>query len=44
MEVDKMIVKWIVKCDSCGKEIDATQESFRETENGQYCEKCYEEN
>lgn len=38
-----MIKVWIVKCDVCGKEIDATKESFFETNEGQVCCDCYDE-
>lgn len=37
-----MIIKWRVKCDECGKIIDAIKETFRETDNGQFCEECYQ--
>ena len=36
-----MIKVWIVICDCCGREIDATKEIFNETEQGQICENCY---
>ena len=38
-----MIKTWIVICDECGKEINAIEETFRETSEGeQLCEECYE--
>ena len=38
-----MILVWVVKCDICGREFDATKESFFETENGQECERCFKD-
>ena len=39
----KMIKTWIVICDECGKEIDATKEHFYCRDGGELCEKCNEE-
>jgi hypothetical protein len=38
-----MIVAWIVKCDNCGKLIDATQETFHENyeDVGDVCQECF---
>jgi len=37
-----MIVKWIVKCDGCGKLINALEEEFIEGAYGEhYCMECY---
>lgn len=39
-----MILEWKVKCDSCGKIIDATKEQFYEDKYGNhYCVECWEE-
>ena len=39
-----MIKVWIVICDRCGKEIDATKENFHEVlDEGQICTECYNE-
>ena len=40
-----MIVAWIVKCDNCGKLIDATQETFHEgcDQIGDLCGECWME-
>ena len=38
-----MIVAWIVKCDNCGKLIDATQEIFHNCDDaGDVCQECWE--
>ena len=39
-----MIIEYKVKCDECGKIIDAKKESFRITADEEHlCEKCYNE-
>ena len=38
-----MIKTWIVICDDCGKEIDATKETFYEHDDMQICNSCYNE-
>jgi DNA-directed RNA polymerase subunit N (RpoN/RPB10) len=39
-----MIIEYKIKCDECGKIIDAKKETFRETAEGeQICNKCYDE-
>lgn len=35
-----MILKWIVKCDNCGRKIDATKERFVQKDWGELCEQC----
>lgn len=37
-----MIKVWIVECDNCGKEIDATKETFMQGDNEELCNECYE--
>lgn len=37
------IVSWIIECDNCGREIDATQESFVEKDEMQLCNECANE-
>ena len=38
-----MIIEYKVKCDECGKIINAKEETFRQTENGDICNDCYRE-
>lgn len=38
-----MIKTWIIICDSCGREIDATKEHFIETDGEQLCQECAEQ-
>jgi hypothetical protein len=38
-----MIKTWIVQCDYCCREIDATKEPFYQADNWELCLECYEE-
>jgi RNA polymerase-binding transcription factor DksA len=38
-----MILEWKIKCDECGKIIDAKKEEFRPTNDGEICIECYNE-
>lgn len=35
-----MILEWKIKCDVCGKIIDAKKETFHQAENGEWCDDC----
>lgn len=34
------ILVWKVKCDICGKEIDAIEETFWTRDEGHFCNEC----
>jgi len=38
-----MTKTWIVICDDCGKEINATKETFYRREDCDLCKKCNDE-
>jgi len=37
-----MVIKWILKCDRCGYEFDATQEEFVQSGSEDLCIECWE--